>query len=322
MSSIPALSPEAHPRRVVLGILSAMAGATLLSLNDLAIKMLSGAYPLHEVILVRAFIAFAFILAFIPASRQSYRLLTTRRPKIHLLRVSVVMVSNVTYFLGLAALPIANAQAIGFAAPLIMTVLSVLILGEMVGPHRWGAVIVGLLGVLIMLRPEGPGTVSLAAVLVLISAFSYASTQIMTRRMKDTESAVTINAFTQMGFILVSLTMGLTAGDGHFEGTGDATLDFLFRAWSWPPLHDWPWFLATGLAVAAGGMLMSQAYRMNEAALVAPFEYTSMPLGILWGLTLFHTFPDLQGWIGIVLICGAGLYTLWRETVRRRQRGH
>lgn len=322
MSSIPALSSEVHRRRVVLGILSAMAGATLLSVNDLAIKMLSGGYPLHEVILVRAFIAFVFILAFIPLSGQSFRLTTTRRPWIHMLRVSVVMVSNVTYFLGLAALPIANAQAIGFAAPLIMIVLSVLILGEKVGPHRWGAVIVGLLGVLIMLRPEGPGTVSPAAVLVLISAFSYASTQIMTRTMKDTESAVTINFYTQCGFILVSLVMGLTVGDGHFEGTGDATFDFLFRAWTWPPMHDWPWFLATGLAVASGGMLMSQAYRMNEAALVAPFEYTSMPLGIVWGLTLFGTFPDLQGWIGIVLICGAGLYTLWRETVRRRQRGH
>lgn len=316
-----ALTPDAHRRHVMLGILCAIGGATLLSINDLAIKMLSGGYPLHEVILVRSVIALSVIFAFIPASGQSWRLLTTRRPRIHMLRVSVVMVSNVTYFLGLAALPIANAQAIGFASPLIMTVLSVLILGERVGPHRWGAVIAGLIGVLVMLRPEGPGTVSLAAVLVLISAFSYASTQIMTRRMKDTESAVTINAFTQMGFILVSLTMGLTAGDGHFEGTGDATFDFLFRAWVWPPLADWPWFLATGLAVAAGGMLMSQAYRMNEAALVAPFEYTSMPLGILWGLTVFHTFPELQGWIGIVLICGAGLYTLWRETVRRRQGG-
>ncbi len=313
-----AVTSEADRRHVFLGIACAIGGAALLSVNDLAIKMLSGGYPLHEVILVRAFIAIGVILLFIPLSGQSWRLLTTRRPRIHLLRVSVVMVSNVTYFLGLAALPIATAQAIGFAAPLILTVLSVLILSEKVGPHRWGAVIAGLVGVLIMLRPEGTGTVSLAAVLVLISAASYASTQIMTRTMKDSESAVTINAFTQVGFILVSTVMGLTVGDGHLEGTGSATLDFLFRAWTWPPLADVPWFLATGLAVALGGMLMSQAYRMNESALVAPFEYASMPLGILWGLTLFSTFPDLQGWIGIVLICGAGLYTMWRETVRRR----
>jgi drug/metabolite transporter (DMT)-like permease len=322
MSSAPVHSADhaAHRRRVALGIAAAIAGAATLSVNDLAIKMLSGGYPLHEVILTRAFIAFLFILGFIPASGQSYRLLLTRRPKMHLLRASIVMVSNVTYFLGLAALPIANAQAIGFASPLIMTVLSVVILHERVGPHRWGAVIVGLVGVLIMLRPEGGGVVHPAAVLVLISAFCYASTQIMTRTMKDTESAVTINFYTQIGFLLVSATMGLWVGDGHLAGSSDASLAFLFRAWTWPPLADLPYFLMTGLAVAAGGMLMSQAYRMNETALVAPFEYSSMPLGIIWGLVFFGTFPDLQGWIGIVLIIGAGLYTLWRETVRRRGR--
>ena len=316
-----AAQDAAHRRHVLLGILAAMAGAAVLSVNDLAIKMLSGGYPLHEVVLARACIAFAFILCFIPLSGQSYRLLRTRRPLMHLGRASIVMVSNVTYFLGLAALPIANAQAIGFASPLIMTVLSVVILRERVGIHRWGAVVVGLAGVLIMLRPEGAGSVQPAAVLVLISAFCYACSQIMTRKMKDTESAVTINFYTQIAFVLVSATMGLAAGDGHFAGSSDASLAFLFRVWSWPPTGDLPYFLATGLAVAIGGMLISQAYRMNETALVAPFEYTSMPLGILWGVLFFGTFPDLQGWIGIVLIIGAGLYTLWRETVRGRLYG-
>ena len=312
----------AHRRLVVLGILAAIGGATLLSVNDLAIKFLSGGYPLHEVILTRAFIAFAFILGFIAVSGQSFRLLKTRRPWMHLSRVMIVMVSNVTYFLGLAALPLANAQAIGFASPLILTVLSVVILREKVGLHRWGAVVVGLLGVLIMLRPEGAGSVRPAAVLVLISAFCYAITQTMTRMMRETESAVTINAYTQIGFLIVSLCMGLWAGDGHLSGSADPSLAFLFRVWTWPPAADWPYFLATGLAVAAGGMLMGHAYRTVEAALVAPFEYTSMPLAILWGLLFFGTFPDLQGWIGIVLICGAGLYTLWRETVRRQGYAH
>jgi drug/metabolite transporter (DMT)-like permease len=311
----------AQARHVLLGILAALGGAATLSINDLAIKSLSTGYALHQVILTRALIAFAFLLVFIPASRQSYALLRTRRPLIHLIRVSIIMVSNVTYFLGLAALPIANAAAIAFVSPLLVTTISAVVLGEKVGPHRWGAVIVGLIGVLVMLRPEGADTVHPAAVLVLISACCYATTQTMVRRMKDTESAVTMNFFAQIGFIIVSCTMGFFVGDGHLSGASDASLAFLFRAWAWPPLHDWPFFLATGLAVAIGGLLMSQAYRMNEAALVAPFEYSSMPLAILWGVVFFNTFPDLQGWIGIVLICGAGLYTLWRETVRRRARG-
>lgn len=293
-----------------------MAGSATLSLNDLAIKSLSGGYALHQVILTRAFIGIAFILGFIKVTGIGFGILKTRRPQMHLLRASVVMVSNVTYFLGLAALPIADAAAIGFVAPIFVTLLSVLILGEKVGWHRWGAVIAGLIGVVVMVRPEGQ--FQWATLLVLGSAFCYASTQIMTRFMKDTESAVTINFYTQIAFVLVSAAMGLTVGDGHLAGSSDASLAFLFRAWVWPPVQDWPAFLGTGLSVAIGGMLMSQAYRLNEAALVAPFEYTSMPLAILWGLLFFGTFPDLQGWIGIALIIGAGLYTLWRETRRKK----
>ncbi len=303
-------------RHVLIGILCAMGGSATLSLNDLFIKALSSTYALHQVILVRAFVGIAFILGFIKFRGMGFAILKTRRPRTHLLRASVVMVSNVTYFLGLAALPIANAAAIGFVAPILLTILSVVVLGEHVGWHRWGAVVVGLIGVVVMLRPEGE--FHWATLLILLSALSYASTQIMTRHMKDTESAVTINFYTQIAFVTVSSLMGLWVGDGHLSGSSDASLAFLFRQWIWPPVSDWSAFVGTGLSVAIGGMLMSQAYRMNEAALVAPFEYTSMPLAVIWGLLFFGTFPDLQGWIGIALIIGAGLYTLYRETLRRR----
>ena len=303
-------------RHVLIGILCAMGGSATLSLNDLFIKTLSSKYALHQVILVRAFVGIAFILCFIQFSGMGFAILKTRRPRTHLLRASVVMVSNVTYFLGLAALPIANAAAIGFVAPILLTILSVVILGEHVGWHRWAAVVVGLIGVVVMLRPEGE--FHWATLLILGSALSYASTQILTRHMKDTESAVTINFYTQCAFVTVSSLMGLWVGDGHLSGSSDASLAFLFREWIWPPMGDWYAFAGTGLSVAIGGMLMSQAYRMNEAALVAPFEYTSMPLAVIWGLLFFGTFPDAQGWLGIALIIGAGLYTLYRETVRRR----
>jgi len=167
-----------------------------------------------------------------------------------------------------------------------------------------------------MLRP-GSGVVEPAAILVLISAFCYASSHMMTRRMRDTESAFTLNFYVQCGFVLVSLAMGLTVGDGHLAGSPDASLAFLFRPWVWPPMHDWPAFIATGLAVGIGGLMMSQAYRLSEAALVAPFEYVGMPMAIFWGAVMFGTWPDATAWVGIALICGAGLYTLWRETVAR-----
>lgn len=310
MTSLPA---PATPYR---GIFFAIGGGLVLSVNDVSIKFLSGAYPLHQIILIRALVGLAFLFILLRVTGLGFGQLLTRRPKDHLIRVSIVMVSNVTYFLGLAAMPLADAVAVAFVSPLLVTLLSILVLGEKVGPRRWAAVGVGMLGVLVMLRP-GSGVIQPAAILVLISALCYASSHMMTRRMRDTESAFTLNFYVQCGFVLVSLAMGLTVGDGRFAGSPDASLAFLFRPWVWPPVHDWPAFVATGLAVGIGGLMMSQAYRLSEAALVAPFEYVGMPMAIFWGVVMFGTWPDATAWVGIALICGAGLYTLWRETVLR-----
>ena len=312
------MSVPANPARTtLLGILSAVAGAAVLSVNDVAIKSLSGGYALHQVILTRSGISILFLLGFMGLV-GGYHQLRTSRPQAHLIRVSFVMLSNITYFLGLAALPLADAVAIAFVSPLVVTLLSVLVLGEVVGPRRWAAVALGMIGVIVMLRP-GSSAFQPAALLVFVSAFTYASTHMMTRQMRATESAATMNFFVQCGFIAVSTTMGLTVGDGHLAGSSDPSLAFLLRGWIWPPVADWPWFLATGLSVAIGGLMISQAYRLCEAAVIAPFEYAAMPLAILWGLIFFDQIPDRTAWIGIALICGAGLYVLWRETTLRRQ---
>ena len=299
------------------GLFLAIGGALVLSVNDLAIKALSGHYALHQVILLRAIISLSLVFAVIWYSGTGFRQLLTKRPIEHLIRVCIVMLSNVTYFLGLAAMPLADAVATAFVAPLFVTLMSAVVMGEQVGPRRWAAVAAGMLGVVIMLRP-GLGTLQPAAILVLISAFCYASSHMMTRRMRATESAMTFSFFVQLGFVVVSTSMGLWVGDGHLSGSSDASLAFLFRPWVMPPLHDWWAFAATGCAVGIGGMMMSQAYRTTEASLVAPFEYVGMPMAIFWGVVVFGTWPDATAWAGIALICGAGLYTLWRETMRRK----
>jgi drug/metabolite transporter (DMT)-like permease len=227
------------------------------------------------------------------------------------------MVSNITYFVGLSLLPLADAVAVAFVAPLFVTMMSAVLLKEKVGPRRWAAVAIGLLGVIVMTRP-GQGMIQPAAILVLISAFCYASSHMMTRRMRETESAATMAFYVQVGFICVSSTFGLLTGDGHMAQAPGSTWEFLFRPWMMPPLADWWAFVATGMAVGIGGLMMSQAYRTTEAALVAPFEYVGMPMAIFWGVVVFGTWPDNTAWAGIALICGAGLYTLWRETVRRK----
>lgn len=317
--SAPAPTPAPLPVNPTLtGILLALGGSVTLSINDVAIKFLSGGYPLHEVILVRACIGLIFLALLIRLSGQSFVLFRTRRPLDHLIRVCIVMVSNVTYFLGLAAMPLADAVAVAYVSPLIVTLLSVVLLGESVGPRRWAAVSVGMIGVLVMLRP-GSGVIQPAAILVLISACCYASSHMMTRRMRGTESAITLSFYVQCGFVVVSASMGLVAGDGRFSGSADPSLAFLFRPWVMPVMTDIPAFLATGVAVAVGGLMVSQAYRLCEAGLIAPFEYAGMPMAIFWGAMIFGTWPDLTAWVGIALICGAGLYTLWRETIRRQR---
>ena len=300
------------------GVLLAIGGGITLSVNDLAIKFLAGDYALHQVILIRAMVGMSIVLAVIAFSARGFRQLRTQRPWVHLARVAIVMVSNATYFLGLAALPLADAVALAFIASVLITALSALFLREPVGIRRWMAVAVGLVGVVVMMRP-GAGAVNWAGALILISALCYASSHILTRVMRTTESAMTLNFYVQCGFIVVSSAMGLWVGDGHLSGSADPSLAFLFREWVWPPLRDWPFFLASGVAVGVGGLMMSQAYRLCEAALVAPFEYIAIPMAVMWGGLVFGTFPDPVGWLGIALIGGAGLYTFWRETLRKKE---
>ncbi|MFZ1468903.1 MAG: DMT family transporter [Paracoccaceae bacterium] len=303
------------------GILFALGGAMILSINDLAIKFLADTgYALHQAMLIRAVIGMLVVLTVMGLSPRGFRQLLTRRKRAHLLRACIVLVSNATYFVGLSLMPLADAVATAFVAPLILTSMSALILHEEVGPRRWAAVAVGLVGVIVMTRP-GSGVIQPAAILVLISAVCYAAGHMMTRHLRETESAMTLNFYVQIGFLTISLAMGLWVGDGHMAQAPGSTWEFLFRPWVVPPTADWPAFVGMGLAVAFGGLMLSQAYRTTEAALIAPFEYVGMPMAIFWGAIVFDTWPDGTAWIGIALICGAGLYTLWRETVRRKVRG-
>ncbi|NOX74692.1 MAG: DMT family transporter, partial [Alphaproteobacteria bacterium] len=254
-----------------------------------------------------------FILPF----EGGLKTLRTKRLPLHLVRGLCVVVANMTFFLGLAAMPLADAVGIFFVSPLIITVFSVIFLREVVGPHRWAAVGIGLIGVIIMLRP-GSGSFQLAALLPLTAAFAYASLHILTRKIGGTEKASTMTFYIQITFIAVSALMGLFLGDGQLAGTGDTSLDFLLREWAAPDPGDYILFAALGLTSTIGGYLISQAYRMAEAGLAAPFEYVAMPLAIFWGVVVFGEWPDRVAWIGISLIVGGGLYAFLREAVQGR----
>ena len=287
-----------------LGALCAVLAVVFFSANDVAIKWLSDGYALHQVVLIRSFIGLAIILAIIAPMTDGFAIARTKKLKMHLLRGSFVVFANLTFFLGLAAMPLAEAVAIFFISPLVITVFSVVFLGETVGPKRWAAIGLGFVGVLIMVRP-GTAAFQPASLLPLVSAFCYAGMHIMTRRIGGTESAATMAFYIQIMFIIVCAAMGLTVGWGQFGDQTDPSLAFLLRAWEWPLLSDLPVFLLIGAGTAFAGYLISQAYRVAEASFVAPFEYLALPMAVVWGMVIFDEFPGLTDYLGMALILAA-----------------
>ncbi|MEJ6403080.1 DMT family transporter [Yoonia sp. 2307UL14-13] len=307
---IAALSPAR------LGALCALVAVMFLSINDVAIKFLSEDYALHQVVLIRSIIGLFVIVALIAPMTNGRAVARTKRLKMHILRGLCVVFANMTFFLGLAAMPLADAVAIFFVSPLLITVFSVIFLGETVGPRRWTAVALGLIGVLLMMRP-GTESFRIASLLPVAAAVFYATIHIITRRIGATESASTMAFYIQVMFIIVCLGLGLAIGDGKFGNQSDPSLAFLFRAWAWPAMADWPLFLIIGVGIGIGGYLISQAYRVTEASYVAPFEYLALPMSVVWGMTIFGEFPVMRDYLGMALILGAGLFMVWRDGRRR-----
>lgn len=282
------------------------------SLNDVGIKFLSDDYALHQIVFFRSAIGLlTFAVIFLPF--YGLRVLRTRRPGAHLLRGICVVGANSCLFLGLAAMPIADAVAVFFISPLVITVFSVIFLRETVGARRWAAIAVGFVGVLVIVKP-GTSAFQAAALLPMAAAVLYAVIHMVARKVGGTESAATMAVYIQITFIIACSIIGLSIGDGKFAQQDHASLAFLFRAWGPIAAHDWWILIMLGVSGVLGGFFISQAYRISEAAFAAPFEYVAMPMAIMWGVTVFGTWPDRTAWIGIALILGSGLYLIWRES--------
>ena len=298
------------------GILCVLAAGATFSASDMLIKTLSGDYPLHQIVLIRAIIALVIILGIFMPLEGGYKNLRSTRWRLHVFRGLCVVVANMSFFVGIAAMPLAEATAIFFVAPLFITALSVPFLRERVGIRRWMSIAVGLIGVVVIMRP-GTEAFRYAALAPVLAAFAYASMQITARKLGVTERASTMAFYVQATFLLVCAASGLTVGDGRLaEGIENPTLLFLLRAWVIPAQTDGVVMIAIGILSALGAYLISQGYRLAEATTVAPFEYIALPLAMFWGVIVFDEWPDAIALIGIVLILGSGLYAFWRENVR------
>ena len=302
----------------LLGISCIILAHVFFTTQDMAIKFISGDYALHQVMMTRSIVAILFtFLIFVPID-GGFKFLRTQRLGLHLLRGFGIVIANLCFFTALISMPLAEVKAIFFIAPLLITAMSVFLIGEKVGLRSWIAVLVGLLGVIIMLRP-GSEFFNPASILPLVAALAYALVQIMTRKIGENEKASTMAFYIQLNFVAVSGLMGLIFGDGHLADPSQPTLNYLFRPWTVPSWGDGMIMIVIGLINGLAAYFISQAYRISKAGIVAPFEYVALPCSIFWSITVFGDWPDTVSWLGIVLIAGAGLFIAYSETVQGRK---
>lgn len=302
------------------GILFLLAALFLISLNDMGIKALSGDYPLHQIVFVRSAVGifFSFVILHLEGGLV---LLKTDQPGLHLLRALLVVLSNSCFYAAVVVMPLAMVNALYFISPLIVTLLSIPVLGEQVGPRRLSAMIAGFCGVLLMIAPELTGkgeAVGWAVVLPLFAAVGYAGMAVLTRKLGQASSASALTIYLQIAFLIVSLAFFAIAGDGRFaDGTDDASLIFLLRAWIKPASADiWP-MLGLGVVSAGVGYCLSQAYRLSSASVVAPFEYVLMIFALFWGWVMFGEWPGPTVFAGAGIVITSGIYIAIRGDQRR-----
>ncbi|MCB0000140.1 MAG: DMT family transporter [Anaerolineales bacterium] len=298
------------------GIRLVTLGVILFSLQDLVIKQVSGGYPVHQIVFIRSGVALLLLLL-LAWLRGEWRLLHTRRLGYHMARGFVMLISYTTYYLAIAALPLAETVAIYFVSPLLVTLLSVLWLKERISWAHWLTLGVGFLGTLVMLRP-GLGVFELAALLPIVAAAAYAVSVILARQMADTETGMGLAVYATAVYFLASGLIGIIISNTHFASSNHPSLQFLTRPWLIPNAFDMLMMSTTGLIAAIGFYGLSEAYRVAPATIVAPFEYIMLPLSVLWGFLFWHELPDWLTLVGAVLVIGSGLKLLPRRPQRRR----
>ncbi len=276
-----------------------LVGILLFSLMDVLVKLAAARYPIGQIVFCRNF--FAFVpLAFFIGRAGGVGVLRTAHIAQHLVRAATGVGAMFLFFWAFALLPLADAVALGQAAPIFLCALSVPLLGERVGVRRWSAVAVGFIGVLAMTRP-GAGIFEPAALAPIAGAALYALAMITIRRLGRAEPAATIVFY----FTLFATLAGA------------ATLPF---GWRLPDAWGLAALIAIGLVGGCAQMALTQAFRLAPVSAVAPFEYGGLVFAVAFGYLIWGDFPDAFIWTGAATVVASGLYILHREAILARSR--
>lgn len=284
--------------RTLDGILLMGAAFTLLPMMDAVGKYLTQDYHTFQIIWARYFFQ-AICLSVVVFTRRPLSIMRTREPGIQFARAFSGWASNIPFIFALMFIPLADAVAAMMVGPLIVTALSVPMLGEKVGIRRWCAVAVGLAGALIVIRP-GLGLMHWAISLPILTAVCFALFQIFTRRLSATEDSDATLMFGSYGAVLLSVP-------------------FLPFVWKTPDLTGWGLMILMGMLFAGAHLTIVRALHFAAASVLAPFAYVQILSATVLGLLVFGDFPDRWTLVGAAVICASGLYVAHRERQQARR---
>lgn len=266
------------------------------SVMDVSLKKLVETYPSMQVTFLRGAASLPFLFGATALFGRWGDLLPKRWP-LHVARGLLSVVTLVLFVYSVSQLSLADAYAIFMSAPLLITALSVPMLGEHVGWRRWVAVLVGLCGVIVVLKPSGAGLITLGGLAALASALGYALSAITIRILTRTDSGT---ATIVWALFFVTVIAGVLS----------------IPKWTALQWEHWPWILCVGLAGALGQYFITQAFRLAAPPVVAPLEYTALMWGMLFDWVLWLTTPSARMLFGSAIIVGSGLYIIYRERTK------
>lgn len=294
-----AARPTAGARKddPVRGILLVVVAMAFFSCSDATAKYLNLTLPAIQIGWMRYAVFLALMLPLL--LREGPAVVRTPRPALQILRGLGMLGSALFFILGMRYLPMAEAAATSYVSPVFVTVLSILFLGEKIGPRRWVAVLVGLAGVLIVMRPGG-AAFQPAAIFPILSAMSWACGIIITRKMTGQENPATTLIWSALtGFVVLTglLPLGMAM----------------------PTVPEIGWGVFIGVMSTIAQWLLVRAYRYGDASVLASFSYIQLIWSASLGYLVFSAIPDRWTFVGSAVIIASGLYTVHRERIRKRE---
>ena len=298
------------------GIIYILFGMFIITFQDIAIKILSTNTNLFLIFLFRSVIGVIIILLFLKFTKRPI-VFKTHFPLLTLARCLFLFIGFCCFFISLSVLSYPIAVTLFFASPLFVTILSKFILQENIGFRRWGAVLIGFVGVYLVMNPNF-NNLNIYTLFPVFTAIAYAATIIIQHKTADKDSLFAQTFHILLAAILFSLVAGIVLGNGQFDIYESEALQFMFRKWNISFDTSLVLLISLGFTFSIGISFIFQAYRIASPSNIAPFEYILILYALLLGWIIWRDIIDLQSTIGLALIVGAGLYTFAREIKHKR----